>query len=209
MPTAFLKHEALFTRAFTQAIISWNNAEWAAQRILSGFVHGSIGSSVVLQHLKSVALQDALTAIADLLTDPQTPSSTEVAEHVLHFVEGFDRLRVYRNFYVHSVKGLIRSEANPDECVGMIYETEAKKKLAWINHRLTYDELISFLANVRELGGYGDQLALYLTPSKSLAALFRPKQPLSSLEKPIWPETLKKTRTYPSKLPPPQEPSQA
>lgn len=186
-----------FAVTFTRSVIAWNNAENAARRILEDFGGSGLGVRVVAAHLTSNALRDALRTLCDLFSDPQLPHSSALSGHVAHFTDGFDILRNYRNFYVHSLLGLGQKPDDPAIFRGYLHAIEARGRMAYVEQYVETAELESFMGHTLELKEYGSQIrdAIPADPRSALA-VFREAVPVSALSKPIWPEKLAKNRTY-------------
>jgi hypothetical protein len=190
---------ARFAVAFMRAVIAWNNAENTARKILLEFGGRGIGLRIAAEHLGSRAMKEALLTLCDALHDPElAPSATELGSHVAHFVEGMDTLRAYRNFYVHSLRFTSKSPDDPTTFRGFLHSVEARGRLAFVEQHLTTGELEKFMFNTMVLEGYGKAISRAMPNSTSLADLLPGNEPppLSSLEKPLWPEKLKKHRSY-------------
>ena len=194
---------ARFSVTFTRSIIAWNVAESAARSILMSFSKDGLGLIVATQHLGSIALRDALQTLADMTDDNERPASQEIAQHVKHFVDGMDVLRAYRNFYVHSLLSIGKSPYEVGVFQGRLHSIEARGRYSWVEQTVTVAELERFMVHTLELSEYGAGLSLNLGPGNALNPA--PKPPLASLQKPLWPEKLKKHRNYlQERRPPPQ-----
>jgi len=195
---------AHFCVTFTRAVIAWNTAEDAARNLLLSLSKGGLGAQAAITHLGNIALLDALRTVVSVHTDLVEQGSQEEAEHINHLISGLDIMRGYRNFYVHSIKGIgkkpqggAKVETDDHDFVGLMHATEAKGRLAYINQYVTTAELVDFMRRVGQLSTYGNALQNVFANRNGLAgALSPPPQLLSSLEKPIWPEKLKKNRSY-------------
>lgn len=123
-----------FHEAFTNAVIVWNCVEQEARRLLVGPQQRNIAALVASAHLGNVALTDALRAFAETLEDEVE------ASHVAHACEMFERIRAYRNYYVHGLTflGLQGPELLPTAVVrGM----EAKGRLALVEADVSVDDI--------------------------------------------------------------------
>lgn len=188
-----------FAVTFMRAVIAWNNAESTARRILIAFGGRGIGLTVAAEHLGSVGLRDALNTLCDLLSGKEAPHTNEVAGHVAHFVEGFDVLRAYRNFYVHSLKFTGKAPDDPKTFRGFLHSVEAKGRFAFVEQDLSTEDLEDFMKHTLALQRYGSEISSAIpggTNALNALAAYANLKPLSSIEKPTWPERLKKHRSY-------------
>src|SRR5678816_3029870 len=102
-----------FSVAFTHFVITWNQLEDQARELLISTAHDEpITLRAVVVNLNTLPLQDGLKTIAHVLST-RRESSALLGEHLQHFVTAMDRLREYRNFYVHSIRGMGRKADDP------------------------------------------------------------------------------------------------
>lgn len=185
-----------FAVIFTRAVIAWNNVERSGQSILQGLSEGGIGAMAAITHLKPVRFADALLAVADSYAQSEREDNVEASHHIAHFVAGMDILRAYRNHYVHNLLAVGMKPGDPETFQGLLHVWEAKKKISYVQEDLSTEKLAVFMQHVLRLNNYGDELNRHFSRKASLALLWKPKQPLASLEKPPWPSQLTKTRHY-------------
>lgn len=198
-----------FAVTFMRAVIAWNNAETTARDILVSFGGNSIGLRIAAEHLGARSMKDALLTLCDTLAPLDFERSTEIAPHIAHFIEGMDTLRAYRNFYVHSLAYTGRSMSDRDTYIGFLQASEARGRLAWVNEKLTTDDLEKFMVHTLTLQRYGEQLARCIPFKVNALAGEPPFEPAPLPEKPTWPKKLTKLRSYLPKPPPQPEASQA
>lgn len=197
---------APFCVAYVRAICAWNNAEHSARDILTSLSEGGVGATIAIHQLGNVSLVDALKTVAKFIRSIGNPLGDLQADHVEHFVEGLDRLRVYRNFYVHDIRGVGR-EPGSGKIIAQIYGVDVKGGYSLISETLRMAELSKFTRHCFDLETYGSAIAGNVTRS-ALKQYVTPKpEPLASLQKPQWPDRLKKSRESLIKQPPPPPPS--
>ena len=186
-----------FAVTFTRSVVAWNNAENAARRILEDFGGGGFGIRVVTAHLNANALRDALRTLSALFTDDALPHLSSLSNHVAHFTEGFDILRHYRNFYVHSLLGMGQKPGEPETFHGYLHAIEARGRLAYVEQYIETADLEKFMRHTLELQEYGSHIRDAVpTDSRNALAAFRETIPVSRLTKPVWPEKVAKLRTF-------------
>ena len=144
--------------------------------------------------------------MATFLESVDSEKSKEQADHLRHLVEGFDILRVYRNFYVHNLRAFGRGPEPDSEFTGTLHTIEVKARYSWVQQELTIPELRNFTQHLMELSQYAGEIKIAVGRTNALTALLSAKgKPLSSLQKPIWPERLKKNHeNLITPAPPPQ-----
>ncbi len=198
----FDDHLASFCVAYTKAIMAWNNAENAAKDILNALSAGSVGATIAIHELGNVSLVGAINTVTDFLRSLQNELATERADHVSHFATGLDVLRAYRNYYVHTMRGLGKSsradaESDKNPYVGLLYGLDVKGGYRYTHDDLDMQKLSKFTKHCMDLEQYGAAISRHLAhhSQNALAKLAaQTPPPLSSLQKPLWPEKLKKTR---------------
>lgn len=143
-------------------------------------------------------MKETLLTLCDSLSDESAPAATDLASHVAHFVEGMDTLRAYRNFYVHSLVSVGPKSKDDPSWQGYLYATEAKGRMAFVNQQVSTEQLEVFMRHTLELKRYGDNIAeAMFEPPNVLGQLGKVHGGLvASLQKPTWPDKLKKHREY-------------
>lgn len=185
---------AQFCQMFVRAIIAWNNAEESARSILEGLSKGGVGASIAIRQLGNTSLPDALGVLCKFIRSSGDEIALTQAEHIEHFIQGYGILRGYRNFYVHNLRAVGENEEQPPQFVGLLHTIDVKGGYSWVQQDLTMSEIFEFTQKTIELSQYGDGIAKNVKPLNALATqLYRPT-PLTLLQKPIWPERLKKNR---------------
>lgn len=199
---------ASFCIMFTRAIIAWNNAEDRLRYILEGLGDTSLGSTIAIRQLGNTSLKDAILVVASFLESIGDEASDQEADHLRHLVEGFDILRVYRNFYVHNLRAMGIGPESDSEFYGTLHTIEVKGRYSWVQQTLTIRELGEFSRQVTELRQYADDVSQCVTRPNALAlAAGHKSKSVASLQKPTWPEKLKKNHENLIRPRPQPEPS--
>lgn len=161
-----------------EVIVRWNACESKMQLLLYSICGGGDPTHVLVYSLGNVALTDALAAVSDTLED-------ELREHVLHARKLFSILREHRNYLVHTPVAIGLSDETPSL---MLEEITPKGG----SHRIHQAVLKSerFLVMLVHL----DDLARYLGQLVSIIYGVPKAPPISSLEKPVPPGRLEKSR---------------
>ncbi|MCT2557531.1 hypothetical protein N0B51_00905 [Tsuneonella sp. YG55] len=197
---------AAFCVAYTRAIVAWNNAEEAAREILTSLSAGGVGSTIAIYQLGNASLVDAIRTVCQFIKSIENDLAHERADHVEHFAEGLDRLRSYRNFYVHQTRG-VGKDADHGDYRAILFGLDVKGGYSYIKHELTMADLAAFTRHCFALEQYGQAIARVVTRN-ALARYAQPEaKPLASLQKPTWPDRLKRSRESLLKPLRPSEPS--
>jgi len=165
--------ENAFLAALGQLVVDWNFAEGWLKTLLIHLAGSSQMATILTVELGAIGLQNALTAAAAHVLEP------EPADRLVYAVKLYEVLRGYRNYWVH---GTIFSAGDEDgEPHGFTYVPSAKGKLQ------THSQVVE-IANVKQisaacwgLGTFVGQLHRHLqkTPDKSGVVPPLPdKQPL-------------------------------
>jgi hypothetical protein len=78
--------------------VQWNDLEAITQTMLANLVKGDAAIIILTAHMGSVSLLDALRTLSNEY------GSEHIQSHVSHFLDFFEILRGYRNYYVHSIQ---------------------------------------------------------------------------------------------------------
>lgn len=122
-----------FLAALGEAIVAWNQAENVLRNLLLTLCGGSPASYVLTADLSSQGIIDGLKAIS--------PTQTiEVCEAVSAVCKYYERIRAYRNYYVH---GIIALGWNTTTKIGsgLINTSSSKGKLAFHMEQIETDKL--------------------------------------------------------------------
>src|SRR6185437_3943940 len=118
--------------------------------------------------------------------------------------EYYDRLRVYRNYYMHGITVAVPS--SDLGALGVILMTSAKGELAHDKDFISVEQIYETIGRTTTLRTYIDQVLnnLAWTVDPKLPERRRPQLPVP----PPMPERLKKSRAYPLRpKPPPDTPA--
>lgn len=165
-----------------------------AHFIGSDSVRESLKSRILTAELGTTGLADALRALAiNVLPE-------DVGKSVSHAVDYFERVRSYRNYYVHGVTDIINSTSGPH---GFIINFAAKGKL--IEHRdiVSVADLAFVTDHSMDLKNYVTIISAHLQWTVELFGGSRPPLP----EPPQLPKKLTKTAIPLLELFPPPESS--
>lgn len=166
-----------FALEFLQMVAKWNQLETQARDLLKALLGGQHGHFVVSHHLGNVTLIDTLRTVAE--TSP-------VGDEIRHFASGMDRIRLYRNYYVHGLIGVGIIEKSKDAgSVGILTSTQVKSGVKHYEEEVPLAK-IRQVANVEDIfRDYGEMITAFVTqPSAARLASLR--------EKPALPEPLTK-----------------
>jgi|SRR6185437_2030581 len=176
-----------FLGALGALVVQWNHAEALLNALLSYLSGGGARIEILAAHMNTVAVCQALRTLAnDKLTDD------DVAPHVIHYADCFERLREYRNYYVHGIKAVGISEG---EAVGIAETVTARQR--WTLHQLvlSIDDLRQTILLLTDLVRYGSNIMAHLmwTHNKSLPIS---EENRSLSEKLPLPDKLQKPRLF-------------
>lgn len=205
MPDApYTKEYAAFCVAYTNAIVAWNNAEESSRVILSSLSsRGSVGATIAIYQLGNASLVDAIRTVCRFFRSFDDELATQQSDHVEHFAEGLDRMRSYRNFYVHQTRG-IGCDENGDYRA-LLFGLDVKGGYSFVRHNLTMADLEAFTGHCVALQDYGEAIAQSIAPNALTAQVTPAPTQIASLQKPLWPERLKRTRESLITPPPPPQ----
>lgn len=88
---------------------------------------------------------------------------------------------------------------DPKTFRGFLHSVEAKGRFAFVEQHLSTEDLEDFMKHTLGLQRYGSEISLAIpggTNALNALAAYANLKPLSSIEKPTWPERLKKHRSY-------------
>ena len=178
---------ASFQSALGDLVINWNIVEASVRELLGCFAserpHSPPpGTDILTVELGTVGLGHALQSYANDLVQPPYD------EFVLHAVEYFDRVRIYRNYYVHGIANVMSGNVaapEPVEVIGQISYVTAKGQLAFHSDEVKISDLRRVTNWCRRLNGFLNLIRL---------TYFHGAEHFPSLDKPPLPEKLKKPR---------------
>ncbi len=170
-----------FCKAFTHSIISWNKIEIEARKILLHLASPSTAAFAAIAHLGNVPLRDALLAATEAIDDDG------LAEQIRHGCELMDRLRAYRNHYVHGLIGIGHSWLG-GEFTARTWSAEAKGRITWSETDVTPEEVRWLWQQCSDCQCFLSDIARYLEASGPHGG------PAPSFDKPPLPERLKRSK---------------
>jgi hypothetical protein len=184
-----------FCIQFTFFIFMWNHSEATARRILQLMLGESDTAMALAVELPNRSLSNAIK------TGARDPGFTHIRDHLNHLMTGYDIILGYRNYHVHSLMGI-------DENGGKLLAVSGKGILKLDKSHASMSELEELKKHVSNWIGYAAAIEQQMGASgDGLDALLSAYQ--ASLEKPSWPETLKKNPVLLQEQEPPRKSSRA
>lgn len=199
LPDGVLPYETPFLIAFSHMILTWNNAEGTLRGLLAHFIGSEslrefLKSQILIAELGTTGLADALRALAINIL-PQ-----DVGKSVSHAVDYFERIRSYRNYYVHGVTSILPVKSGPH---GLIVNITAKGKLVEHKDYVPVADLAFVTDHSTALQNYVTRISAHLHWTAEFVGGSHPPLP----EPPQLPKKLTKTAIPLLKLFPPPESS--
>ena len=119
------EYEPILT-ALGSFLYQWNELESIIQNTIVDFAGKTPAARILAAHLGSVALCDAIAAIAnECLQEP-------VRSHILHAATMVDRVRQARNHYIHGFRTIGGKENLYHDENGNIVRTEFLEPMGWV-----------------------------------------------------------------------------
>ena len=196
VPATAEEDEASYIVAFGRMVMAWNRAEASLRQLLAGLCGGNtieanLKARIVTAELGSAGLTYALNSFAANLLPP------EVAERVEHAVKYYDRLRVYRNYYVHGITSVTTAT---QQALGIIIMMTAKNELVEHQDFIAVDRLQWLEEKSEVLHTFAVAIMRHLFWSGP--AVGSPREPLPDMQS--LPDSLVKNRVnLREKFPPP------
>jgi hypothetical protein len=199
------EHTELFTQ-LGRLVIAWNELEHTIRGVIfmltlrdpvtAIILTADMNASALMQALRTVALEYDSTQEA-MHRDKQANeffskalperALQQVSPHVSHFLEYCDRLRDFRNFYVHGIRV-------PDPKVGPVARSmSARKRLSFYSASISVSDIEKLTARIMDCAAYGNAVETAI----GQADLYRWQKdalPPSWPEKPPLPDVLSKPR---------------
>jgi len=160
-------------------IANWNRTESLMRRILNALVSGgnSLNSNLAKILTSNLSANDLQQAITCFIEEP--PLDAEILKiHIKHTSLSFDRLRSYRNHYVHGIDGFSQygikiSDQSLEENVPLedcmiegpfakLWSESARGKFKWSLDFCDLDELTKFNNSVLDFYNKSDTLYSYI-----------------------------------------------
>lgn len=176
--------------AMGQLVVIYNAAEERIRTLLTNLVADfdnimNIQARIMVSELGAVGLENALNAIAgDLLPKTQR-------EAVQHLVKLYERVRGYRNFYVHGIIQVGGPTLETPTVRGHVVTYSAKGALTEHMTMIGLDDIHEAVDQAQVLGNYARDVTQYLRDDAKPVPAFSPaplpdKPPLPPrLEKPL------------------------
>ncbi|MBZ9861456.1 hypothetical protein [Mesorhizobium sp. CA12] len=186
MTETYERHVGLLVR-LGLLVVKWNRLEANAQLMLYGLGGGGETIEALTANMGTVALTDGLRTLG-------AEFAPEMAkEHITHYLDLFDRIRAYRNHYVHGVRIM---ELRDEKPVGLSQSVSAKSRLVFHQTTITEDDLQETINHINAANVYGTDITATIwmggKPDKSLLAA----RGASFLQKPPLPDKLQKPRLF-------------
>jgi hypothetical protein len=169
-------------------IVRWNTCEGSLRHLLAHVSGGGVSYDILAAHMTPTALLNAIRTFGnDVVEAP-------FDEHIEHAAEFFDRLRMYRNYYVHGIHH-ITADAKGD-AVGLANELSARGRLVLHPKEIRIGELIDLMAKMAVFHTYLYHLIhlFQWTKDKTFRTFEEFQVPP---EKPTLPPKLQKPKLYP------------
>jgi hypothetical protein len=183
---------AVLLHEMGRLVLTWNDLDWTIRNIIFFLAMDDAVSVMILTaDMNTAAALNALRALAaerDALEarNVQSPQAIKVfgrrevqpiLDNVKHFIEYTDRLREYRNFYVHGIR-------SPQEDKGIWARTiSARGRYSMHEQPVTVADLRSLSDRIAHCIGYGIRLSHALAAAYSYLHFSN-----SAAEPPTWPE---------------------
>ena len=172
-----------FLATLGSLVVCWNHLEASLQSMVYALGGAGSRTDIITAHMGNVALCDALRVLSAEFGDDM------LKPHLVHFIELFDRVRTYRNYYVHGVRHLGLDQQGA--VVGMSQSISAKTRLILHQETVTEENLKACNLQIEKGRRYADAIISNLWQiDRSLDE----EQSLSSLQKPPLPDKLRKPR---------------
>lgn len=173
-------------QSFLSAVMFWNHAEGTMKQIVQLLLGQSALSLAVTSEMGNIALMNAVKVAS------RAEEMEHLSEHLRHFCEGFDRLREYRNFYVHATYA---STVHEGVTAIQTLAFDGKGQIRLFNPVVTTADLTKYIAAVQQLIGYGAAIQRELgADGDGLESMIRAYG--ARLEKPEWPPKVDKLPQY-------------
>lgn len=171
--------------ALGRSVIAWNHFEASIEMIIYGLSGGGKRTDVLTAHMSSVTLANVLSTLANDF------SSDQLQPHLLHLVEGFERLREYRNYYFHGIRLIGFTEAG--EAEGLAQTTSARSRLTLHQASISIAQLNEFTAACRTALGHASAVITEIWEVSKLPGAELPGLPP---EMPPLPDRMQKPRLF-------------
>jgi hypothetical protein len=181
-----------------QIAVEWNNVDALMRLLFSFFIGGGDKTDIVTAHLNSPVFINMMKTF----TTEYAPK--DVQGHFAHLYEFYDRMREYRNYYIHGIINIAYQEDRP---IGFAQSHSAKGRLVLHQESIDLTKLQKCLDRLNSLRGFLNRFLDEFLWGGNKTHLIG-YQPLSSIEMPPLPDKLQKPRLFllgEAILPPPSE----
>jgi len=168
-------------------LIKWNQAENMLSNLICHLYGLGNHGNILVAHMGNVALKDALTTLSFEFSDDV------FRDHITHYLAYFDRVREWRNYYVHGI--LIEAEV-AGERGGYIQQMQARGKLAVTQQFVSVADVNRVTEMCETLRAYGGWINLEPHRRDPTIDFLKDQPPLASRDKPPLPDRLTKPRAY-------------
>ena len=167
------------------ATVAWNQAENSLRQMLIALCGASPEIWILTAELSAIPLERALQSGA---TDI---ASARLKPFIEHCIEWFDRLREYRNYYIHGINDV--SLHYSGKFVGDASQTTAKRRLVIHQEFIFEERLLHFRQQAAELLAFSSDVLFHVAAHPMTA--FSDGKPFPPLpEMPPLPDRLQKPR---------------
>jgi hypothetical protein len=122
-----------FLVEIAEFLLTWNQAERMAARVLNHLCGESAQTYILTAELGALGLTNALASMAADIVEPPFD------EAIRYGIEYFDRVRVYRNYYIHGIRAV--GSINDERAFGVIDTASAKGKFTLHEERIYIDKI--------------------------------------------------------------------
>lgn len=173
------KGEEDFLQLIGEMIVSWNRCEGRVRDLIIWLSGGRSPATLALTaHLNAISLIQTLEALAN-------GQEVEIGGHIDHFRECVDRLREYRNYYVHGISDVGPGWPISPQTGAWIYQVSGRRRVTIRSEIIDYTALHDLCIQLRLVADYGKRIHHMVDPSsgpmgfraRSFAPLIKPPLP--------------------------------
>lgn len=184
MGQTYQKHTELLTK-LGLLVVEWNRLESCAQLMVYALAGADERIDILTAHMGTVSLSDALRTLAAECGPPKAKP------HIDHFLALFERIRDYRNYYVHGLRLLVSDKDGRP--VAMSQSQSAKARLVIHEGTITDSELQTCIDHIEATLQYAGHIFTLLWGADKVVGA---KLGASFLQKPPLPDKLQKPRRF-------------
>ncbi|MBM7043584.1 hypothetical protein [Rhizobium lusitanum] len=166
------EEEREFLALFGLVVMDWNVLEAAIELITYRLAGGGGHIEVLTGHLGALGMNEAMKTLSTEF------GPADLRNDIAHLAEMFDRLREYRNYYVHGIR-LLGAGGDSGPVIGLSQSTTSKSRLKLHQAIVTKDELMVLSGQLDECKRFADWLTvkLYGIEGPEMPILPRPDTP--------------------------------